>query len=298
MAPERPTSDPNDEPSGQAECIAGVRLAFSDWEPTRHLDDPLYKDLSAITRTGRSLFVACDETASVERLQEVEPGLFGEHRHYPLGDLVDLPAGPDGEMDIEGLCATDNYLWVIGSHALKRKKRKRKDSPEEALSRMEEVEREANRYFLGRLPLVEAEPGVFEPVREDGARSSAWIKFGKRNSKLMHWLRDDAHLAPFLHIPSKENGLDIEGIAARGNRVWLGTRGPVLRAHAVVLDLELEERSPTRLRSKPSRNCPTSCTWTTRKVSSFGRTRQAPLSSTMRPAPTGWTLPLPRCAPT
>jgi hypothetical protein len=63
-------------------------------------------------------------------------------------------------------------------------------------------------------------------------------------------LADDPHLGPFLHTPSKENGLDVEGLAVRGNRVWLGLRGPVLRGHAVVLDLELTEKASGRLKAR------------------------------------------------
>lgn len=160
-------------------------LTFQGWQPTRHLEDPLHKDLSAVTRIGSSLFVACDEAASVERLQSVGPSSFAEHRHYPLSDFVDLPAGPDGEMDIEGLCATDGYLWIIGSHALKRSKPKRdENTADKALERLEDVDREPNRYFLGRLPLVEVQAGLFEPVRVDGTRQASCVKFGKRRSKL------------------------------------------------------------------------------------------------------------------
>jgi hypothetical protein len=39
-------------------------------------------------------------------------------------------------------------------------------------------------------------------------------------------------------------------MAVRGERVWLGLRGPVLRGHAVVLDLELRQRSPNRLKGR------------------------------------------------
>jgi hypothetical protein len=46
-------------------------------------------------------------------------------------------------------------------------------------------------------------------------------------------------LRPFLAIPSKDNGIDIEGITARGDRVLVGLRGPLLRGIAVVLDLRL-----------------------------------------------------------
>lgn len=237
--------------TGPAEPIEQISLTFSDWHPGSRLDDPLHKDLSAVARVGQNLFLACDETASVERLQRQEDGSFGAHRHFALADYVDLPAGGDGEMDIEGLCAADGYLWIVGSHSLKRSKPKREDSSRAAaLERMEKIEREANRYFLGRIPLRESEPGRFELVREDTGRGAAWLKFGKRRSRLMDWLSDDPHLAPFLAIPSKENGLDIEGLAVQGDRVWLGMRGPVLRGHAVILDLELTEARPSRLKAR------------------------------------------------
>ena len=233
-----------------AETIAQVPLIFSDWKPIRHLEDPLHKDLSAVTRIGDCLFLACDETASVERLRRLDDGSFGDHQHFILDSLVDLPAGADGEMDIEGLCADDGFLWIVGSHSLKRSKPKRDEngSPE-ALQNMEEIEREPNRYFLGRIPLVEEVPGLFLPARSDSERQAAWLKLGKKRSAVERWLAGDPHLGPFLSIPSKENGFDIEGLAARGNRVWLGLRGPVLRGHAVVLDLELKQKTPDRLKA-------------------------------------------------
>jgi hypothetical protein len=57
---------------------------------------------------------------------------------------------------------------------------------------------------------------------------------------LSQFLATDPLIAPFLKIPSKENGLDIEGIAARGERLLVGLRGPVLRGIAMVLDLHLD----------------------------------------------------------
>jgi hypothetical protein len=200
---------------------------------------------------GNSLFLACDETASVERLQRRSDGSFGEHQHYPLDTFIDLPAGIEGEMDIEGLCAADGYLWIVGSHSLKRSKPKRDESDaDDALRRMEKVEREPNRYLLGRIPLVEEAPGLFAPARSDGDRQVAWVKFGKRQSALSRWVADDPHLGRFLDIPSKENGFDVEGMAVSGERVWLGLRGPVLRGHAVVLDFEIHEKKPGLLKAR------------------------------------------------
>ena len=55
-APGAIVSDPS-----LTETIAQVPLTFSEWRPLRHLEDPLHKDLSAITRIGDCLFLACDE---------------------------------------------------------------------------------------------------------------------------------------------------------------------------------------------------------------------------------------------
>lgn len=234
-----------------AKTIVQVPLTFSDWTPIRHLEDPLHKDLSAVTRIGDCLFLACDETASVERLRRLDNGSFGDHRHYALDALVHLPAGADGEMDIEGLCAEGGFLWIVGSHSRKRSKPKRDENDHtEALQKMEEIEREPNRFFLGRIPLVEEAPGLFSPVRSDGERRAAWIKLGRKRSALERWLTADPHLGPFLSISSKENGFDIEGLAVRGDRAWLGLRGPVLRGHAVILDLELKQTAPNRLKGR------------------------------------------------
>jgi hypothetical protein len=231
--------------------IRQIDLTFSDWRPLRHVEDPLHKDLSAVARVGDSLFLACDETASVERLRLLSAGSFGDHRHFALADFVDLPSGRDGEMDIEGLCAANGFLWIVGSHSVKRSKPKREEnSREAALARMEEVVREPNRHFLGRIPLVEEAPGLYRLSRWDGERRPAWVRLGRKRSALARWLAKDPHLSPFLQIPSKENGFDVEGIALQGDRAWLGLRGPVLRGHAVVLDLDLAERRPGRLRAR------------------------------------------------
>ena len=145
--------------SNPVKSVDQIALTFSDWKPLRHVEDPLHKDLSAVTRIGDSLFLACDETASVERLRRLDAGCFAEHQHFTLDGLIDLPAGEDGRMDIEGLSASNGYLWIVGSHSLKRSKPRLDDGDrEQALQRMEEIEREPNRYFLGRVPLVEEAP--------------------------------------------------------------------------------------------------------------------------------------------
>jgi hypothetical protein len=51
---------------------------------------------------------------------------------------------------------------------------------------------------------------------------------------------EDPHLSPFVPIPGKDNGLDVEGLAVRGMRAFVGLRGPVLREWCCILELLLE----------------------------------------------------------
>jgi hypothetical protein len=76
-----------------------------------------------------------------------------------------------------------------------------------------------------------------EPVRvaRDGRRSALVGAPGAET--LVDLLRADPHLAPFLAIPAKDNGFDVEGLAVLGDRVYVGLRGPVLRGWALVLEL-------------------------------------------------------------
>lgn len=231
--------------------IAQRILMFEDWQRLPNVDDPLHHDISAIAIAGETAFVACDETASVESLQRLDDGRYSNHRHFALGDIFDLPDGPGGEMDIEGLDVADGFLWVTGSHALKRDRpKRRRNGAVASLQRMMEIDRDPNRYFIGCVPLRETGPGRYELTRRDGERQAAAVKLKKNNSALLGWLGGDPHLGRFLDIPSKENGFDIEGIAAKGSRAWLGLRGPVLRGHGVVVELDFKRPRPGRLKSR------------------------------------------------
>lgn len=226
-------------------------LVFQDWTRLPNVDDSLRRDVSCIAIFGKTVFLACDETASIEALV-CRDGGYGDHRHIRLSDFFDLPDGPDGEMDIEGLSVSSGYLWIVGSHSLKRDKPERQEhSAKDALRRMLDIDRDANRYFLGCVPIAEdSDGGGARLVKKAGSRRAASLKLDSDKSKLLDWLEKDGHLAPFLDIPSKENGFDIEGICAHGDRIWLGLRGPVLRGHGVILELEMKRPKPSRLKAR------------------------------------------------
>ncbi|GAA4557739.1 DUF3616 domain-containing protein [Planotetraspora kaengkrachanensis] len=204
-----------------------------------------HENLSAIRQDGPYLWIAGDETATIERLTSRD-GVYDDQRTFDLADFVDLPAGRDAEADIEGLARTDGWLWAVGSHSLKRRRLKPGHSADKARRRLATVLREENRFVLVRLPLRD---GV--PVRADGRRRAAVLS---GDDNLADMLSGDPHLAPFLKLPGKDNGLDIEGIAARpdehGDRLYVGLRGPVLRGWAVLLEIRpaTHPRDPSRLR--------------------------------------------------
>jgi hypothetical protein len=117
------------------------------------------------------------------------------------------------------------------------------------------VVREENRHVLVRMPLVTGPDGLPGVVAADGGRTAAVL--GGRGDSLTDLLADDPHLAPFLPIPSKDNGIDVEGIAALpaedgedGERLYIGFRGPVLRGWAVLVEIwpETDPDDPHRLR--------------------------------------------------
>ncbi|MER7276973.1 DUF3616 domain-containing protein [Dactylosporangium sp. NPDC000244] len=196
-----------------------------------------HTNLSAVRADGPVLWVAGDETATIERLvadDPLEPGRYTDETSYRLADLVPLPgADADEEADIEGLARSGPFLWAVGSHSLRRKQIKAHHDGAKPLKRLARVEGQDNRQILVRLPIAGGEPVPW--VDTEAGRQHAAILSGEDN--LRDLLRDDPHLAPFLPIPGKDNGLDIEGIAVHGERVYLGLRGPVLRGWAIVLEL-------------------------------------------------------------
>jgi Protein of unknown function (DUF3616) len=227
-----------------------VRLRFG--ETSR--EAATHTNLSAVRLDGHVLWIAGDETATVERLMADDPSKaseFADETSFRLADLVDLPgADADEEADVEGLARSGDFLWAVGSHSLRRKQIKERHEGARALKRLARVEGQDNRQILVRVPIADVD-GVPTPVREatiGGVRHRAAAL--SRRDNIRSLLRDDEHLAPFLPVPGKDNGLDIEGIAVHGDRVYLGLRGPVLRGWAFVLELRpyVTEDDPTRLR--------------------------------------------------
>lgn len=209
-------------------------------------------DLSAVALTPDGhLWLGSDETTSIERLSLVAPHIFGEHQKFAIADFIDLPG--KSEIDIEGMDFNSDYLWVVGSHSTKRKKTKGKDADKD-IERLAEIETEVNRYLLARLPLKDGMlcKSISHPENPKNQLKAGYLQRTKTGNLLTDALKDDSHLGLFLSvpIPSKENGFDIEGLAVRGNRIFLGLRGPVLRGWAIILEIEVQESKQGVLKLK------------------------------------------------
>ncbi|WP_200342640.1 DUF3616 domain-containing protein [Rhodovibrio sodomensis] len=211
------------------------------------IDEPMRGDISGMAVRGDHLWLVSDETCSVERLTADGNGDYDHHRSYDLQDIFELPEKT--EIDLEGMALDGDWLWLVGSHALKRKKpRPDKDSAAKTIKRLGRIEREANRFFLARVPLQDGPNGPEPALEAEDGRRAGKIRMRKGVNDLAEALADDPHLGASLTMPAKENGLDIEGIAARGDRVFLGLRGPVLRGMAVMLEVSLKDSGDGRLK--------------------------------------------------
>lgn len=211
-----------------------------------------YEDLSAamLTPDGH-LWVGSDETTTLERLSFDGDRTFSNHQTIDLGQLINLPAAKDEEIDIEGLAYTDDYLWFVGSHSPKRKNPKPNKSDKKNAKRLATVQSEKNRYLLARIPLVNGQlhQSYTHPDDPTQQLTAAYLKLTEKGNILTDALAYDPHLSPFIisGLPSKDNGLDVEGLAICNGRILLGLRGPVLRGWAIILELEIEALSPTLL---------------------------------------------------
>ena len=189
-------------------------------------------NVSAAAFGAGHLWTAADEGFSFERLSPKGSG-FGDAVTFPLGDyFVGYP--PDGakESDLEGLAFQKldgqdaDRLWLMGSQGLVRKKYKQRKTDD----------------LLGQRPVREAARSLlgFVEVSADGTPakdSGVMLPLGDEPGSLVACLAEWEELARAAKRPSKENGLDIEGLAVFRDRIFLGLRGPVFGPYAIVLEI-------------------------------------------------------------
>lgn len=219
--------------------------------------EDLRNGLSGAAVADQTLWVASDEALRLEQLRYRADRSYGDHQPIDLADLPHLPARPKPgkkpkEIDVEGLHFDGNYLWLIGSHGLKRTKPKEEEKPAENVKRLSEVTADkANRFLFARIP-VERD-GVSFVITPGNVAAAHVLDCTETSSELTEALQkdfpeDENPLLPFFAIPGKDNGFDIEGLTLVGDRIFIGLRGPVLRGWAVILEVRVEATDKNRLK--------------------------------------------------
>jgi hypothetical protein len=193
-------------------------LAF-DYAGARDIDKVI-GNISGIAVEGSFAWTVSDEGRTFERLAAADGG-FTLVEQYDLDDFFPgLPAGH--EADLESIDVFEGRLWLCGSHCRVRQE------PEEPGTLKPGFKRRPSRHLLGSIEIG----GSGKPKRGT-AQALPYTGDGS----LRRRLRDNAYISGFLNLPSKENGLDIEGITLLPKRLLLGLRGPVVDSHAVVVSL-------------------------------------------------------------
>ena len=184
-------------------------------------------DLSGAVVVGDYLVLGADEGHQLQILTGCEKcDCWCVERKLAL-------AKQDQETDIEAIAYGDGYLYVAGSHSARRRLMKPELSVRKNRERLLAIRHESPRNRLYRIPFRAKDGQLGKPQS---------IDLSKRLSK-------DPLLHPFYGIPSKENGIDIEGLAYYEGRLLLGFRGPVLRGGYVpVMDLDFDHPKRYQLR--------------------------------------------------
>lgn len=198
----------------------------------------LLTNLSAVASVDAILWTASDEGRTIECLVP-EGGGYRIARQLNADEIFpNLPGTSDGsELDIESLDIFDGQLWVCGSHCRVRKRASDSTPTVELL-----VRDRKSRCLLGRATLDASRTGVCG----DGAcLPTSGI------GALRSLLESNPLFAPFSELPSKENGIDIEGLLTWDGRVLFGFRGPVADNMALVVEARITDG--LKLRSRGSR---------------------------------------------
>lgn len=167
--------------------------------------------LSGAAAIADYLVVGADEGHKLHILRR-----SGDKDRWKLQRTLAL-AKRDQEVDIEAISYAEGHLYVIGSHSCRRRLMKPDLTVRRNRERLLAIDRQKSRNRLYRMKFNAKNGGVGKVEK---------IDLSKR-------MRKDPLLGLFYGIPSKENGIDIEGMAYRDGQLFLGFRGPVLRENRV-----------------------------------------------------------------
>lgn len=218
---------------GSTARIGSVTLDYRDLgEAFWQGDKPKIENVSAAAADGAGIWTVSDEGSSIEWLtaDAQDTTRYGSassrdlFKMFPLFQPFDEKKRP--EVDLEALALDGRRLWLCGAHCWADRDGNA-ESDERALADERQQRRRERRTLLGFLELGS----------EGKPRRGLCLPAGEREGGLLAAIAraSDECLSASLRRFSKRGGLDIEGLAARGNTLLIGLRGPVCSGHALIL---------------------------------------------------------------
>lgn len=119
--------------------------------------------------------------------------------------------GDDAEVDIEAIAAEDDTYYIVGSHGVAKKT----------------GDYQSTRYTICRWRV---DPATGIPIGDKPEVSS-----------LKRILENDPILGPHFAKPLQEKGINIEGLAIRAGRLFVGLRNPNLDGDAFVIEVAADD---------------------------------------------------------
>ena len=119
--------------------------------------------------------------------------------------------GDDAEVDIEAIAAEDDTYYIVGSHGVAKKT----------------GDYQSTRYTICRWRV---DPAAGLPIGDKPEVAS-----------LKAILQNDPILGPHFARPLQEKGVNIEGLAIRAGRLFVGLRNPNLDGYAFVIEVRADD---------------------------------------------------------
>jgi hypothetical protein len=208
-------------------CLAGVRGGSSDaveaagrsakpWTRIELVDRYSFegdvvqgKDLSGLAFVSdRFGLLGADEARQVQVVEMVRPA----RTLRILETLTLLRSG--SEIDIEAIAADGDCYYIVGSHGAAKVS----------------GQQQPNRYRIFRLQVDRAT-----------GRPSGPLATSLRTASLADVLRADPVLGPHFAQPLQRRGVNVEGLAARNGRLYVGFRSPNLQGDALVMEIRADD---------------------------------------------------------
>ncbi len=173
------------------------------------------KDLSGIACiSDRYCLIGADEGRDVQVVE-----LRRDAQTLRVVETISLLSS-GSEIDIEGIAAEGDYYYVVGSHGISKK----------------QGERQNNRCRLFRLK-VDPRTGVPGGLSVAGLRRPTGLDV----ATLTDVVRADPVLGPYFGQPLQRKGVNIEGLAVRNGRLFVGFRNPNVGGDAFVLEVSADQ---------------------------------------------------------